>query len=799
MQIPSTNLITFVIDGIDNLQLTPEEMYVFLASFSRYSKSCKVLFSLTPDSPITNQLHRLNARYYNLKSLTEDRLCDLGTQYLKRYEKSLEEDKLFRIAKSEICSNPLIFKSILNELITIATHENIDAQISKYIEAKSAEDLYDTILVRYEKTYGYKLTSTTLSLLVNSPMGLSEIELYEMLNPNAIEWAQLYYAVSPFFTIINGCLFIENEYLLNAVRRRYQDIQYSAQSQLISYFEKLLSKEISHISDGVEVWKSRAADILKIMLYTDAAALENYSNNCANHDDLLNGINRIVSILAELLFVTHDFKKLSYLITSPLCYLSLEIHNNIRLRQYLQSIKQEYGVIDLSTLLDVNKYPLRLADLVYPDICLRIGKHIEEIVHDSKMAIKAYKSAIKSWDERGFSATSDLYVLTTCTRLMSLYASTHQYEEMDSLYKTITERFFDKKGWAPEYKTMIVTNYIASLKERGRFQDAEKAYDLAFILISEIGDEEMRKFIQAQTLASKGNYYAERVMFGDMPLEEKNRLSNLANQSICDSLDIYSELVKLNPYKYKTHYIQTRHDLACLHQDMGNKKMALSIYKSILADDSVNLDIFDVNEEFYTEDEVILHTIYSLAALYDDMGNYEDAEKLIEVIFKIRESQYNEDSKLFADKMAICAYEKARLYSRMGKNIQTIEKLYNKSIECYTFINENSLEIVKCYSSLGLAFQRVQMYREAVHYYMKARQVYSLITDNSIEEARIAEILFQEAQCALFCNEREHFRDCMIQSFDMYEKLSQVNPIYARDLERVANYMDELLKVNGLK
>ena len=91
------------------------------------------------------------------------------------------------------------------------------------------------------------------------------------------------------------------------------------------------------------------------------------------------------------------------------------------------------------------------------------------------------------------------------------------------------------------------------------------------------------------------------------------------------------------------------------------------------------------------------------------------------------------------------------------------------------------------------------MYREAVHYYMKARQVYSLITDNSIEEARIAEILFQEAQCALFCNEREHFRDCMIQSFDMYEKLSQVNPIYARDLERVANYMDELLKVNGLK
>lgn len=67
-----------------------------------------------------------------------------------------------------------------------------------------------------------------------------------------------------------------------------------------------------------------------------------------------------------------------------------------------------------------------------------------------------------------------------------------------------------------------------------------------------------------------------------------------------------------------------------------------------------------------------------------------------------------------------------------------------------------------------------------------------------INEAHLAEIYFQEAQCALACNDKEYFCECMIKSYDIYEKLSQINPVYNKDLNKVSEYMQELLKINGL-
>ena len=109
-------------------------------------------------------------------------------------------------------------------------------------------------------------------------------------------------------------------------------------------------------------------------------------------------------------------------------------------------------------------------------------------------------------------------------------------------------------------------------------------------------------------------------------------------------------------------------------------------------------------------------------------------------------------------------------------------------------------EIAKTYSSMAFAFQRIKMYNEAVDYYTKSRETWLTYAEKGflVNEAHLAEIYFQEAQCALACNNRDHFGECMIKSYDMYKELSQINSVYNKNLNRVADYMQELLKVNGL-
>lgn len=217
---------------------------------------------------------------------------------------------------------------------------------------------------------------------------------------------------------------------------------------------------------------------------------------------------------------------------------------------------------------------------------------------------------------------------------------------------------------------------------------------------------------------------------------------------------------EFNPYKYHNKYLEVRYDIANLHHDLGNNEMALHIYESIYTEFYSALTHQDY-EDFYTEDEIVLHTMYSLSFMYNDLGKYEQSEELLKKVLKMRRIQFIENKLLFSEEMAKCTYEMARLYGRMGKDIKLVESLYNKSIECYTMLPGKLPEIAKAYSSMGFAFQLDKMYNDAISYYTKSRETWQMCTENGFlaNEARLAEIYFQEAQCALACNDREYFGD----------------------------------------
>lgn len=798
-QIPQEKRIVFVIDGIENLNLKEAEIYTFLSTFTRYSQSCKVIFSLENKTNIEKELHNLKAKKYELKFLTEDKLENLGKRYLGVFKKERFANRLQKVFSSRICETPLLFKTILNELIAIGTNDTINKLIDDYTCADSAEELYDKILARYEKSYGEKLVSTGFGLLINSPSGLMETEMTDILDPKPIEWSQFYYASTPFFTMVNGCLDIDNPYLRTAIEKRYQEKKYWAQTTLISFFGNQLNNELVKVSDGEEAWESRALGLIKTSLTGDESTIKDYVEQVANHPNLLGRINRYVSSLSKLLFSTSNYDKLLELLSSPLCYLSLSICDEQALNSYILYIKRQTGCVDMSSLLDKQYYPLRLADLIYPDICVRVGQQLENFLHDSKNAVVAYESAIDYWDNRGDSMTSDLYVIATYNFLFPLYSSLQEYNKVDSLYKTVKERFFSKKGWAPEYKAGIVTNYIKSLENRGLVSIVDNEYEQALSLISEITIGDLREDLRAQTLHQRGNMYIERAISESLSEDAYTSIIEQANNCLCESMDLFKKLDEMNPYKYHNKYLEVRYDIANLHHDLGNNDMALSIYESIYAESDKTIVSKDY-EDFYTEDEIILHTMYSLSFMYTDMGKYEKSEDLLNKVLKVREVQMSENELLFADEMAKCLYEKARLYGRMGEDIRLVESLYNEAIKCYNRLSGKLAEIAKIYSSMAFAFQRVKMYKDAVDYYTKSRETWQTYIEKGFEvnEARLAEIYFQEAQCALACNDREHFGECMVKSYDMYEKLSQINSVYGKDLNRVADYMQELLKINGL-
>lgn len=797
--IPQEKRIVFVIDGIENLNLKEAEIYTFLSSFTRYSQSCKVIFSLENKTKIGEQLHKLKAKNYEPKSLTEDRLEDLGYRYLSVFKKERFANRLQKVFSSRICETPLLFKTILNELIAIGTNDTINKLIDEYTSADSAEELYDKILARFEKSYGKELVSNCFELMINSPSGLTEAEMTEIITPKPIEWSQFYYASAPFITTRNGCLDIDNPYLRTAIEKRYLEKKYWAQTTLISYFEKQLNNELELVSDGEEAWKSRALELLKTNLLSDESTITDYVEQVVNYPNLLGRINRYVSLLAKLSYCTSNYNKLLELLSSPLCYLSLDICDEQTLNNYILSIKTQTSGVGLLSLLDKKKYPLRLADLIYPDICVRAGQKIENILHDPENAIIAYENAIDYWDKRGDSITSDLYVIATYNFLFPLYSSLQEYDKVDSLYETVKERFFSKKGWAPEYKAGIVTNYIKSLEDRGQFDAVDNEYEMALSYISELTIDDLRDDLRAQTLHRRGNMYIERAITESLSEDAYNKLIEQANNCLCESMDLYKKMDEMNPYKYHNKYLEVRYDIANLHHDLGNIEMALSIYESIYAE-SDKATVSKDYEDFYTEDEIILHTMYSLSFMYTDMGKYEKSEELLNKVLKVREVQMSENELLFADEMAKCLYEKARLYGRMGENIRLVESLYNKAIKCYSLLSGKLAEIAKIYSSMAFAFQRIKMYKEAVGYYTKSRETWQTYAEKGLEinEARLAEIFFQEAQCALACNDREHFGECMVKCYDMYEKLSQINSVYSKDLNRVADYMQELLIINGL-
>jgi preprotein translocase subunit SecA/nephrocystin-3 len=185
------------------------------------TKGIKILFSTLENDRTMEVFRHRDYDIFTLQPLDDESMSQLVKKYLRFYGKSLAEQQVERIVKCSQSKNTLVLKTLLDELINIGIHENLDDIINDYHATKSIVDFYQNLLKRYEGDYGSEFVKHALSLIFVSKEGLQEYIIQKLTNVPILIWSQFYCSLINNFVIKNGKLKFSHSYIRSAVFNRY--------------------------------------------------------------------------------------------------------------------------------------------------------------------------------------------------------------------------------------------------------------------------------------------------------------------------------------------------------------------------------------------------------------------------------------------------------------------------------------------------------------------------------------------------------------------------------------------------
>ncbi len=157
---------------------------------------------------------------------------------LKRSAKDLGDALLAEIAEDKESGNPLVLRTLLQELKAHGDHADLPAFVRSYISTDSEQAFFDKVVERIDRDYPN--AQVVLPLFGVAVEGLSESEIREAsgLGDQHFLWAELHDVLAPQFVERDGLLSFGHDYLRQAVARRYllpgDEARY--QRQLAEYF-----------------------------------------------------------------------------------------------------------------------------------------------------------------------------------------------------------------------------------------------------------------------------------------------------------------------------------------------------------------------------------------------------------------------------------------------------------------------------------------------------------------------------------------------------------------------------------
>jgi tetratricopeptide (TPR) repeat protein len=198
---------------------------------------------------VLDELARRGWPTLQVQPLDGDERRRLIAEYLAQFRKALSPARVERLAAAPQTANPLYLRALLEELRVWGDHFTLDNRIAHYLEAATADDLYERILERYEQDFERDrpgLVADAMSLLWAARRGLSEAELLDLLGSRSgplpwAYWSPLFLAAEQSLVNRSGLLGFFHEYLRKAVYDRYistGDAERTAHLGIAEYFRR---------------------------------------------------------------------------------------------------------------------------------------------------------------------------------------------------------------------------------------------------------------------------------------------------------------------------------------------------------------------------------------------------------------------------------------------------------------------------------------------------------------------------------------------------------------------------------
>lgn len=401
------------------------------------------------------------------------------SQYLNNYGKNLNNNQIAKLSDFELCKNPHILKTLLDDLILFGSHDNINDKISEYVSCSNLDDFYDVWIKNIEHEFTKETTKLIMSIIFVSRNGLNENDLMDICDVSPLVLSQLLNLLRQQILCQNGLMkfnnsaisdYIENiyadeKYLIhvrNVIIQNYIDIQSDFAYQEVSYQLYKLA-EVQKLYDFIKNSHVALAilnnDKFSFVKYWKALVSSNFSISiylsCGNTPLL----SKIGSLLVPYFNDPHC-AELFYETYSSRLNSTAQMFDNI-----IQNLCDKVGDIAYGTTELINPGELMMKG----DVAFNKGNYEDAILN--------YSEALKFDEELEYESIIDLY-----ERIGSSYDELGQYEDAISYYEKSLTVYNQNNLSIPDLYVKILVSYAISLvhiKPRNAVEILEDAYKLA--------------------------------------------------------------------------------------------------------------------------------------------------------------------------------------------------------------------------------------------------------------------------------------------------------------------------------
>ncbi len=598
----------FVVDGLN--QLSEADDAKELCWLPELPDRAQYILSTVVNDQTLETIERREWNRYEINVLDKPRLKSIIEEFLKDRGKTLTDAQERKILEFPLASNPLVLRTLLEELCVFGVHEKLDAEIERYAQAKDVNDFFSKVFERLESNRQFvetnpkkrkEIVEKLALLLALSRFGLDEEELCRVAKLKQT-------AVSTFLCMLDAQLVnrsgrysFAHEHIRQAVLNRYADKIVKTRRLLIGKFlisinESKLRRQKLFNQLSLSDSGSRFLKLLKPHLVLDIEYQRDLQEVPFQYMQL--------ESWEELRNFLLDFDVLETLYDNTF--------NNDFCTYWNAALRNGRKDFNFISYLELNSSEpsnwFQLADIAYKYKDFSTS----EVAFQKSKAIRC-----KLAKENPQAYTKD--IKGTTNNLAVLHFSTNRLPEAEREYKKIISEYRElvqekPKAYLPDL-AMTLYNLAALYKVTNRLIEAEIKYKEALKIYRKLARENPKKYLQdvAATLNNLANLHHSSNRMDDAEKEHK------------EALEIRRKLATENPQAYKPDIAMTLNNLANLYSDTNRTDNAKKEYEEAL---EIYRELATENPNTYKQ--YVVGTLNNLALLLISTVRQQEALTLLE-------------------------------------------------------------------------------------------------------------------------------------------------------------------------